>query len=56
MSGTQSVDLPLQSSINNGGSSAAASKAILALQDKVKTLERENGFLREIVATNEQKN
>jgi hypothetical protein len=53
ISGTQSIDLPLQSTLGNN--STAASKAILALQDKWKILERENGFLRELVATSEQR-
>ena len=33
-------------------SSSVASKAIIALQDKIKSLEKENKLLREIVATN----
>lgn len=55
ISGTQSIDLPLQNALNSS-SSIAASKAILALQEKLKVVDRENSFLREIVATSEQKN
>ena len=50
ISGTHSIDLPLQASSNS--SSSVASKAIIALQDKIKSLEKENKLLREIVATN----
>ena len=48
ISGTHSVDLPLQASINSN--SSVASKAILALQEKIKSMEKENKLLREIVA------
>jgi len=63
-----SIDIPLQNTLNQSTNSAAASKAInqrnsynslntlvLTLQEKLKVVERENTFLREIVATNEQK-
>jgi hypothetical protein len=49
-----SLDLPLQTLNHTQSSTSAASKAIIALQDKVRVLEKENTFLREIVATNEQ--
>ena len=48
ISGTHSIDLPLQASMNNN--SSVASKAILALQEKIKSMEKENKLLREIVA------
>lgn len=48
ISGTHSVDLPLQASMNSN--SSVASKAILALQEKIKSMEKENKLLREIVA------
>lgn len=48
ISGTHSVDLPLQASMNSN--SSVASKAILALQEKIKSVEKENKLLREIVA------
>ena len=48
ISGTHSIDLPLQASMNSN--SSVASKAILALQEKIKSMEKENKLLREIVA------
>jgi len=55
LSASQPIDLPLQAS-SLETSKSAASKAIVALQEKIKVLEKENGYLREIVTKNEQNN